>query len=144
MKFIFTDKVMFNSTDKTVNRPVRATDGSAGHDFFLPEETTIQPKQCVVVDSKITAKIPVGFVTTLHPRSSIGIKKHLMLANTTGVIDSDYTETIKIALYNYGNEPVTLEKGERVMQAITVPYIVSTDSAIVSKRNGGIGSTGRK
>ena len=143
MKMIFTDKVVFISTDKTVSKPSRATDGSAGHDFYLPEDITIQPGNVVIIDSKIITKIPKGFVMNLYPRSSIGIKNQLMLANTVGVIDSDYEETIKIALYNYGNSPVSLKKGERIMQAVTVPYIVSTDSARESKRNGGVGSTGR-
>ena len=144
MKMIFTDKVVFNSTDKSVSKPMRATDGSAGHDFYLPETTTIEPKTVVIVDSKITAKIPLGFVMHLYPRSSIGIKHNIMLANTVGVIDSDYTDTIKIALYNYSDKAVTFEKGERIMQAVTTPYIVSTDTALNSKRNGGVGSTGRK
>lgn len=56
----------------------------------------------------------------IHIRSSMAIKRKLALVNSTGIIDSDYYNNeeneghIMIALLNFGNEPVTLEKGERI------------------------------
>lgn len=143
MHIIFTDKVEYISTDKNVPIPTRATTGSAGIDFYLPEDITIPAKGFVTIDTKIIAKTPKGFVTNLYPRSSIGVKKHIMLANTVGVIDSDYNETIKATLFNYGDETVQLKKNDRFMQSVTTPYIVALGTPTTNTRNGGIGSTGR-
>lgn len=143
MKMRFTDKVVFKTTDKDTKTPTRATDYSAGHDFYIPKTITIPAKKAVIFDTNIIAQIPKGYVMHLYPRSSLGIKKYLMLANTVGVIDADYKDTIKCALYNYGDKDVTLEKDERFMQAVTTPYIVSIDEPVNKERTGGIGSTGK-
>lgn len=138
-----TPTVKFTKELSWVIKPTRATKGSAGFDFYLPDnQMYIPPKTTKIIDTHVFAHIPKNFVMTIHPRSSIGIKNKLMLANTTAVIDSDYKDTIKIALYNYGNSPITLKNSERFAQAIITPYI--TDGRNVSTtRNGGIGSTGR-
>ena len=139
----FTDKVVFKTNDENTKIPTRATEHSAGHDFYMPETITIPNNKMVVFDTHITAEIPLGYVMHLYPRSSTGIKKNLMLCNTVGIIDADYKDTIKCALYNYGDVDVTLEKDERFMQAVINPYIVSTSEPINKTRNGGIGSTGK-
>lgn len=143
MKMRFTDKVVFKTTDENTKIPTRATEHSAGHDFYMPKTITIPAKKAVMFDTNITTDIPRGYVMHLYPRSSLGIKKFLMLCNTVGIIDSDYKDTIKCALYNYGDNDVTLEKDERFMQAVTNPYIVSIDEPLTKNRNGGIGSTGK-
>ena len=141
-----TPKIKFY-TDKQcpylyVKLPTRATKGSAGYDIYLPRSLAFPAKSLVIVDTGIKVKIPEGFVMNLYPRSSIGIKKQLMLANTVGIIDSDFHDTIKLAIYNYGTETVTLKANERIAQAVTTFYI--TDGKKVhTARNGGIGSTGR-
>ena len=84
----------------------------------------------------------------IHIRSSMAIKRHLMLVNSTGIIDSDYYNNeeneghILIALINMGKEEVQLEKGERVAQGIFSKYLIATDDDATGIRTGGIGSTG--
>ena len=81
-------------------------------------------------------------------RSSMAIKRHLALVNSTGIIDSDYYNNeeneghIMIALLNYGKETVSLEKGERVAQGIFSKYLITNDDDATGIRTGGIGSTG--
>ena len=84
----------------------------------------------------------------LHVRSSLGIKKHLMLANSTGIIDSDYYNNddneghIMIGLFNFGQDSVTIEKGQRIAQGIFAKYLKATEDDAQGLREGGIGSTG--
>ena len=86
----------------------------------------------------------------IHVRSSIAIKRGLMLTNSTGIIDSDYYNNedneghIMIAVYNITDAPVTLEKGERVAQGIFSKYLLTNDDDARGIRTGGIGSTGSK
>ena len=89
-------------------------------------------------------------VLLLFVRSSIGIKRHLALANGTGVIDSSYYNNegnegnIICALYNYGNETQCIKQGERIMQGVFVKYLtVENDIVTGSQRKGGIGSSGK-
>ena len=86
-------------------------------------------------------------VLKIYPRSSMGVKKHLILPNTVGIIDSDYYNNssneghIMLFLYNYDNEPHIIHKGDKIAQGIFQKFLVS-DDAPVDSRDGGIGSTG--
>lgn len=130
--------------------PKRSDSGSAGYDFYSTETVTIEPKTQVMIKTNIKAQMDYNTVLLLFMRSSLGIKKNLMLANTTGVIDSSYYNNednegnIIGAVYNYGNEPVTIQAGDRFMQGVFVEYKVTDaiEEIINEKRTGGIGSTG--
>ena len=131
-----------------IRLPKRATAGSAGYDFFAPAAFTLKPGQMTKILTGIRARIDDGWVLKLYPRSGLGFKFRLQLNNTVGIIDSDYYNNeeneghIMIALLNFGNEPVTLEKGERVAQGIFSKYLITNDDDATGVRTGGIGSTG--
>lgn len=137
----------FRDNNKLYKLPIRQTSNSAGYDFFLPEDITINPGETVKIQSGIKAYMQENEVLYLHVRSSIGIKKHLILSNSTGVIDADYysNETndgdIGIVLFNYGKEPITLNKGECVIQGVFHTYLIADNGNLNNNRNGGIGST---
>lgn len=130
--------------------PVRATSKSAGYDFFSPITIKVPAHSTVIVWSNIKAYMLESEVLMLYVRSSIGIKKGLMLANGTGIIDSDYYSNenndgnIGIPLHNYTDEPVIIERGDRIAQGIFVNYgVADYDCPASTERVGGIGSSGR-
>lgn len=138
----------YSKSDLPTMLPTRATRGSAGYDFYLKEEVTIPPQTTIPIYTDVKARMMPDEVLTLHVRSSIGIKKKLMLANITGIIDSDYYNNkdtggnIIIALYNYGTHPVTLKAGERIAQGMFSKFLLAVNDHVVSEeRGGGIGST---
>lgn len=126
--------------------PQRATTHSAGFDFALKETITLKPNDTTLTFTDVKCELNDNEVLLLFIRSSIGVKKHLMLANGTGVIDSDYYNNaenegnIGIALHNYGTDTITLDKGERVAQGIILNYI--GDGKVGNIRSGGFGSSG--
>ena len=65
----------------------------------------IPPGESLMIDTGVAVEIPEGWVGIVVPRSSLG-KRRLMIANTTGVIDSDYRGTIKMNLLNMSNETI--------------------------------------
>ena len=71
-----------------IQLPKRADTKSAGYDFYSPIDFTIMPGQTVIVPMDVKAKMERDEVLLLYVRSSIGIKKHIVLANGTGVIDA--------------------------------------------------------
>ena len=129
--------------------PTRADDGSAGYDFYSTITTVINPNEIIKIPTNIKCKMLDRDVLMLYVRSSIGIKRNLVLANGTGVIDSTYynnpdTEgNIIIALYNYGEEKQIIKTGDRIAQGVIIPFLtVENDVVLSDKRTGGIGSSG--
>jgi len=135
--------------DVEIKLPIRATKISAGYDFSSPISITIQPKSKEVIWTDVKSYMQKGEVLILDVRSSIGIKKGLMLANTIGVVDMDYFSNINndgnigICLYNMTDEPVCIEQFERIAQGIFIPFLVSDNGNTEEERKGGIGSTNK-
>lgn len=129
--------------------PTRSDKRSAGYDFYSTETVTINPNDSHAFKTNIKSYMGEDEYLAIHVRSSIGIKKNLMLKNITGIIDSSYYNNtsnegdIIICLYNYGNEPQTIEQGDRIAQGIFAKYLtVDNDVAVNASRSGGIGSSG--
>ena len=131
--------------------PERKTELSAGYDFCLPEEVTLEPGKLQLVPTGVKAYMQAGEWLGMHIRSSMAVKKRLMLVNNVGIIDADYYNNadneghIMLALLNMGSEPVVLPKGERVAQGIFYNYLTADGDEKVTKavRGGGFGSTGK-
>ena len=126
--------------------PRRATAGSAGYDFVSPLEVTVPPGGTALIPTGIRAEMEEGWVLLLFPRSSLGFRHSLRLANTAGVIDSDYAFAkneghIMVKLRNPLPDPVTIGRGERFCQGIFLPYGTAEEEDVLAKRSGGIGST---
>ena len=140
-------EVVSSFEDAQINLPQRTTAESAGYDIECAETVTINPGEVKIVPTGIKAFMAYNEFLAIHIRSSIGIKRHIMLANCTGIIDSDYYNNedneghILLGLYNLGTEAVPLEKGERVAQGIFTKYLVANDDEANGIRRGGIGST---
>jgi len=132
--------------------PSYATDGSAAIDLraCLKEQIGIQPGETVLVGSGIAINIKdSNIVGIIVPRSGLGIKKGIVLANTMGVIDSDYQGEIKIGLFNRGQNQYLVKPGERICQMLFMPVIKATLKLVQEFSNatyrgsGGLGHTGR-
>lgn len=136
--------------DKGVRLPDRHTAGSAGYDFFLVEDVTIPPfgteSKPVIVPTGLKAYMPEDEVLMCYPRSSAGIRRNLIMANTVSIIDSDYYGNaeneghIYIALRNLSDQTVHLKKGESVVQGIFSRFLLVDGDSATKVRTGGIGS----
>lgn len=154
------DKIKFELLYEGAIKPKIGTIGSAGYDISIPltykAPIIIEPGESVKINSGIAACMPKGIVLLLFVRSSIGIKRGLVLTNGTGVIDSDYYGNptnkgeIIIALRNTSKDKVILKPGERVIQGIFVPYFLTDEdeseleTVKYKERQGGIGSTNKE
>ncbi len=131
-----------------IKLPKRATTGSAGYDFFAPEEFSLKPGETIKVPTAIRAKIDEGWVLKIYPRSGLGFKYRLSLDNTVGIIDSDYYNSsneghimIKITNNSLEGKTVTVEKGTAFAQGIFLEYGICVDDDADGVRDGGFGST---
>lgn len=131
----------------------KATSGSAGIDIRYADESmerlVIRPKQTKLVHTGIYLDIPDGYYVELFIRSSLAKKREARLANSVGIIDSDYTEEVGVLIQNMSSvKDLVIEHGERIAQCIlkkSVDYIpIRVYKKPADKGHGkGFGSTGR-
>lgn len=84
--------------------PTRGSEGAAAFDLYAAEDVIVYPGEVVKVKTGTKIAVPDGFEGLINVRSSVGAKG-LMLANGTGVIDSDYRGELIVALYNGNLKP---------------------------------------
>lgn len=150
--------------------PVYSTNGSAAMDIYSPEEYVIGPGERVIIPTGLKVNIPIGYALLIQPRSGMSVKTKLRVANTPGLIDSDYHEEIGVIVENidpplkdyqitqdgegllqgplYGSS-FTIGKGERFaqMRLVEVPLVnwlqVESLGNFDSDHGKGYGSSGR-
>ena len=128
--------------------PRRATAGSAGYDFICPADVTLQPGDAITIATGIRCEMQPGWVLMLFPRSGLGFKHQVRLANTVGVIDADYFRAaneghIMVRIVNGGDHAVSIAKGERFCQGVFLPHGLAEEETVLAGREGGFGSTGK-
>ncbi len=135
--------------DKGVIIPKRATDSSAGYDLASIEDITIEPGEIRMIPTGLKVLIPKTEALFIFARSSLSIKKGLIMSNSVGVVDSDYYGNpdneghLMVSLMNVRDIAVNIAKGERVAQGIFLKYEKTTDDETDgSIRLGGFGSSG--
>lgn len=130
--------------------PAYATEGSAGLDLraALIQELVLGPGERGVVPTGLRMAIPKGFEGCVRPRSGLAMKQGLTLTNAPGTIDSDYRGEVKILVINLGQEPVTLQRGDRVAQLLISPVAQAKILQVptlekTTRGEGGFGHTGK-
>lgn len=129
-----------------IKLPKRATSGSAGYDFYTPIGFNLNMRETIKIPTGIRCKMDAGWVLKCYPRSGLGFKYCEMLANTVGIIDEDFYYSdneghIHIKILNNGNNSFSVEEGKGFCQGIFVPFGITVDDDVETKRNGGWGST---
>ena len=138
---------------KGINLPVRKTRCSAGYDFEAAEDIFVpsfkKMNMPTLIPTGIKAYMQDDEVLYLYNRSSNPKKKGLVLANSVGVVDSDYYGNpdndghIMFAFYNIKAEDIVIKKGEPIGQGVFGKYLVVDDDDANDDRVGGFGSTSK-
>ena len=139
---------------RSVKTPTRGTEGSAGIDFYVPddypqEDCEILSGERFFIPSGIKANVPEGFALIAMNKSGVSLKKNLMVGAC--VVDSDYQGEIHLHLINVGQDNVEICPGDKLVQFLLVPVdhgpveLVSEEdlyTSATSRGAGGFGSTG--
>lgn len=114
----------------------------------------LYPSERALIPTGLRFIIPHGFQIKLIPRSGVSLKKGVILINSPGTIDSDYTNEVMIPLYNASDVPFYIHHGDRLIQMEirenTIQktfFTFGTEEELQqhkeeSDRDGGFGSTG--
>jgi dUTP pyrophosphatase len=142
-------EVKFKKLIKEAVTPSFGKEGDAGMDLTA---ITVDRKSSDYIEynTYIAVEIPEGHVGLLFPRSSVS-KTSLILANSVGVVDSNYRGPIKFRFKNTsmtkGHEG-TYSEGDRVGQLVIMPIPVITLKEVgelteSSRGDKGFGSSGK-
>ncbi len=137
-----------------INLPKRSTKNSAGYDVEAAEDTIIpsfkKGQKPTLIKTGLKAYMQEDEVLILANRSSNPAKKGLILANSIGVVDSDYygnednDGNIMYAFYNVFPFDVTIKKHDIIGQAYFQNFLIADDDDKLNTnetRKGGFGST---
>ena len=139
--------------DKEISLPVRKTKNAAGYDIEAAEDTIVpafKPGQKpTLVKTGLKAYCQPDEFYMLCNRSSNPGKRGLVMANSVGIIYSDYYENedndghFMFAYYNFFDHDVEIKKGDCIGQAIFMKYLIVDNDEATGVRKGGFGSTGK-
>lgn len=144
------DKDIKNIYDN-LKLPKRATQYSAGYDFYAPYDFELKPNQSLIIPTGIKVKMDNNYFLLIAPRSGLGTKFRMQLDNTIGIIDADYYCSdneghimVKISNNNFENKTLSIQQNQAFVQGIFLKYGITIDDDTLQTRNGGFGSTNKK
>lgn len=146
-RFFEVVKDEFRKHEGEIKLPTRASEHSAGYDFYSPVDVVIYPNESKLIFTDVKAHMYYDNALLLFVRSSMG-KHPVVIANGTGIIDSDYygnsdnDGNIGFRLLNLGEEPYRIKIGDRIGQGVFVKYGTTQNDETATKREGGFGSSG--
>ena len=131
--------------DEGARLPERAFPNDAGLDFFAREDQAILEGGSAVFDTGVHVELPEGTFMKLESKS--GLNVNYSIVSLGGVIDCGYTGSIRVKLYNFGDKPYMIRKGQKIVQGIIQPYIapeieLAESLGETERGENGFGSTG--
>lgn len=125
----------------------KAHDDDAGFDLRTPVPFILPSHSYWVVDTGIHVDIPKGYAGLIVSKSGLNVKHSIM---STGLIDSGYTGSIVVKLYNFGMDDYEFGEGDKISQLMILPIFRGNSKKIkminrnTSRGSNGFGSSGRK
>lgn len=107
--------------------PTKAHDEDAGWDLYTPKDFTLKARSSEVIDTEVCIQIPNYYCGLLVSKSGLNVKHDI---TSTGLIDSGYQGSIRVKLYNNGDNDYTFKRGEKISQLVLLP-IMSEKFALV-------------
>ncbi len=145
-------KVVRVRENRDLPLPRYQTAHAAGLDLQadLSEPLTLAPLERRLVPTGLSIELPVDHEAQIRPRSGLALKQGLTCLNSPGTIDADYRGEIMVLLFNASNQPVTLQRGDRIAQMVIAPVtraeLIEVDARELTQTTRGekgFGSTGR-
>lgn len=132
--------------DSWWNHPERH---GAMFDLAASEDVKLREGEVKVIPLGIRMKLPEGYFGLVVPRSSTFLKYGILMANSVGIIESDYCGDSDVwGFVAYATRETKLPKGTRIAQFMPVRMFGDLDFAVVDSMpypdRGGYGSTGER
>jgi len=136
------------ANDLPVSLPIYMTDGASGMDLCadIQSEVRLASMERALIPTGIAIALPAGYEAQIRPRSGAALKQGLTLVNSPGTIDSDYRGEIQLITINLGDEPIIIQRGQRIAQMVIQRVIKArwqevTELPDSERQDGGFGHT---
>ena len=150
-----TPTVRFRRLDGNPDLPIPAyaTAGAAGFDLRAAISgdgpLSVAPGERMLVPTGFACAVPHGYEMQIRSRSGLAVRHGISVINSPGTVDSDYRGPLMVCLINLGREPFTINRGDRIAQAVVAPapqmaLIEVDDLDATTRGESGFGSTGVK
>ena len=142
--------IRFKMSDDALDlKPAKAHADDAAYDLRSRTDLTVQPGKVTLAPTGLFLELPVGFEAQIRPRSGMALKFSMTLLNTPGTIDAGYRGEVCCIMFNAGDTPYEIKRGDRIAQMViaALPDVTMTlvDKLSDTQRGaGGFGSTGKK
>ena len=141
------EKILKVQLDEGAFEPLRAHPEDAGLDLRTPRGFTLFGRGTHVVDTGVHVDIENGWFGKIESKSGLNINHGIETA--PGVIDSGYSGSIKVRLYNLTDDTYRFDAGDKVCQMVLIPCntppieVVPRVEARGGRGDDGYGSSGR-
>jgi len=113
----------------------------------VEHDLVLAPGARALVPAGFSLAIPPGFEVQVRPRSGLALRAGVTVLNAPGTIDADYRGPVGVILVNFGNEPFTIRRGDRIAQLVLArvsraAFDESLEHDVTARAAGGFGSTG--
>jgi len=122
--------VKLMNTDDPIFIPSKKYPSDAGYDCRarIEESITLQPGERVRIPLGFAINIPLHYTGDLRPRSGLTWNHGIMVGY--GTIDPGYTGEVMATIFNFSQEPFTIQPKDRIAQLVILPTIHSNDEFI--------------
>lgn len=132
--------------DEGAYLPEKAHRADAGYDLRTPKKVVIRRHESVCIDTGVHMQIPDGWYGQLFSKSGLNVKHDIV--SLGGTVDSGFTGSIVVKLYNLGEEDHVFEAGDKIVQIVFMPCgtfcVTQVDELEETERgDNGFGSTGK-
>lgn len=140
-------EILIQLLDDGLQAPISSHPGDAGVDLAARTAGKLEPGGRAAIPTGIAVAIPEGYAGLVIPRSGLAARHGISVVNGPGLIDSGYRGEIRVVLINLGEEPFTIERGDRIGQLIVIPvskpeFTVVDELPDSVRGTDGFGSTG--
>ena len=131
--------------DSDAIMPTRAHETDAGLDLYATQSKKIPARGSAIFDTGVHIELPPNTAGMIKSKSGLNVKHNL---TSEGVVDVGYTGSICVKLYNRGDKPYQVERGDKISQLVIVPILTPELELVdelkeTDRGNNGFGSTGR-
>ena len=123
----------------------RAHDDDAGLDLHARETKIVPARGSAIFDTGVHVELPKGSAGILISKSGLNPAHGLQ---STGLVDSGYTGSVVVKLYNHSKVDYTVNEGDKISQLVIVPIFTPVLEIVdeldeTERGSGGFGSSGR-
>jgi dUTP pyrophosphatase len=140
----------FMKSHEDAKDPKYAYKSDSGFDLYSIEEVNFKPFERKLIPTGLFFDIPEGYEIQVRTKSGLALNHGLMVLNSPGTVDQGYTGEIKVILMNMNNEIITVNKGQKIAQAVLCPVVSGKWVKLIEvkklenkeRSDNGFGSTG--